>query len=379
MKLVFFSNYFNSHQKPLAYEFIKILGAENYKFVATEHVEKNLNLSQVGAEFDNDPCVFKYYERPDEARKIINEADCVIIAGLPVGLVRERLAAGKLTFMHSERFFKGPFSKDLVRFFKYSLYSGGRKAARDSNSKFFLLSAGAFVTGDYKICGLFKNKAYKWAYFPEHKNYSDIKNLIARKNKNSILWVNRLIDWKHPELAVRLAKNLKALNLNFSLKIIGDGPELEGLKNLIDSLSLRDCVNLAGHVPRDEVRAEMERAGILISTSDKHEGWGATISEGMSSGCAVVAGNKIGAVPFLIQNNFNGLIFKDRDLKDLSEKVAGLLKNPEKVSLLGLAAYESMSRNWNAPVAAKRFIEFCDALQAGKAINFPEGPLAIDN
>lgn len=376
MKLVFFSNYFNSHQKPLADEFIKILGEDNYKFVATDYVKADENIFQVGTEFDNAPCVIKYYQNPEEAQKIINEAECVVIGGLPVGLIRERLGMGKLTFMYSERFFKGPLSKDILRFAKYYLYSGGRRAARNPKANFYLLCAGGFVKNDYEICGLFKNKAYKWGYFPEIKNYDDIKKLIASKENNNILWAGRMLNWKHPELAVMLAKNLKSKNINFKLKIIGSGPEYEKISLMLDEFNLRDCVELTGAMSREQVRAEMERAKIFLFTSDRHEGWGAVLNEAMSSACAVVAAEKIGSAPYLVKNNENGLIFRDKNSADLTEKVTELLKNPDKANALGLKAYETMRETWNAETAAKRFITLSEALKInGEAQKlFSEGP-----
>ena len=171
-RLVFVSNYFNHHQKALAEEFVKIYGSD-YTFIAmTPFNQARLAIGY--KDMNQAPFVLRAYESPEaaqEARNLITEAECVIVAGMPVSVVSSRLALGKITFMQSERFFKGPLWKDLVRFVKYWRYSGGRTQARDPKTKFYLLCASAFAAWDYNTCGLFRGKAYRWGYFPEVKRY----------------------------------------------------------------------------------------------------------------------------------------------------------------------------------------------------------------
>ncbi len=244
MKLVLVSNYLSPYQESLSKEFINQYG-DSYKFIATTPFnEKRL---KVGYEDKNQSFfVLRAYETPEamqEAIKLIDESECVIVGGVPVSVVSSRLKQGKITFMYSERFFKGPMLKDIVRFFKYSLYSGGRSSARNLHSKFCLLCTGAFTAWDYNTCGLFRGKAYRWGYFPEVKHYDDIDGLISRKEKASILWAGRFLDWKHPDIAVMLAKNLRDMGLDFQLKIIGAGEMQDTLVGMIEAMNLEKYVN----------------------------------------------------------------------------------------------------------------------------------------
>ena len=123
---------------------------------------------------------------------------------------------------------------------KYSRYSGGRSQAKDPRSKFYLLCSSAFAAWDYNTCGLFRGKTYRWGYFPEAKIYDDIDGLISRKKK--ILWAGRFLRWKHPDLAVRLAANLRDMGLVFTLRITGSGVMEKKIHSLIESHGLNDCV-----------------------------------------------------------------------------------------------------------------------------------------
>ncbi|MBQ7214913.1 MAG: glycosyltransferase family 4 protein [Synergistaceae bacterium] len=368
-RLVFVSNYFNHHQKALAEEFVKIYGSD-YVFVAmTPFNQKRLAIGY--RDMNQAPFVLRAYESPEagqEARNLINEAECVIVGGMPVSVVSSRMAQGKLTFMQSERFFKGPIWKDLARFVKYRRYSGGRAQARDPKAKFYLLCASAFAAWDYNVCGLFRGKAYRWGYFPELKRYDDVDGLISRKEKGSILWAGRFLEWKHPDFAVRLAENLRAQGKAFRLKIIGSGEMQEELAGMIAAKNLNDCVELTGALPVEQVRTEMERAQIFLFTSDRGEGWGVVANEAMNSGCVLVAADRIGAVPYLVKDRHNGIVFRDRSIADLTEKVSAVLDEPERIRELGRAAYETVSGEWSAETAARRFVELSERLRVSEGI-----------
>ena len=379
-KLAFVSNFITSHQVPLAREFAKIYG-DDYTFIlmtkpliegtAMKFHDSALKYN----DYSGEKFLFKAYESPEsmtQAQKIINEAECVILGGIPPVFLRDRLRDNKLTFFYAERFMKGPLWKDFIRFIKYEIFYGARKAARNPDSKFYLLCASAFAARDYNLCGLFKNKCFKWGYFPEAKHYDNIDELISRKTPAKILWGGRFINWKHPEFAVKLADNLRNQHINFSLTIAGAGLMYNDLANMIDSLNLKELVTLTPKpLSTEELRAEMESSQIFIFTSDKGEGWGAVLNESMNSACAVVAGDKIGAAPYLINHGQNGLLFRDKNIQDLTVNVMDLLATPEKISSLGKAAYETIITEWNAEIAAKNFIALKDSITAGKNLSGP--------
>ncbi|MBQ9434161.1 MAG: glycosyltransferase family 4 protein [Synergistaceae bacterium] len=379
-RLVFVSNYFNHHQKALAEEFVRIYG-DDYAFIAmTPFNQKRLTIGY--KDMNQAPFVVRAYESPEserEAQNLINESECVIVGGMPVSVVSSRLALEKITFMQSERFFKGPLLKDIARFVKYRRYSGGRTQARDPKAKFYLLCASAFAAWDYNVCGLFRGKAYRWGYFPEVKRYDDVDGLISRKEKGRILWAGRFLDLKHPDLAVKLAENLKAQRKSFRLKIVGSGEMQESIARMISAKKLHDCVELTGALPVDEVRTEMEKASIFLFTSDRGEGWGVVANESMNSGCVLVAADRIGSVPYLVKNDHNGLLFRDGDIDDLTEKVSALLDAPARISQLGRNAYETVSGLWSAENAARRFVELAERLleSDGAVSLWEEGPGSV--
>ncbi len=123
----------------------------------------------------------------------------------------------------------------------------------------------------------------------------------------------------------------------------------------------------------------MEKASIFLFTSDRCEGWGAVANESMNSGCVIVAADKIGSVPYLVKDGQNGIVFRDRNIADLTEKVSALLDDPARVARLGRNAYETVSGVWSAETAAKRFVELSERLRVseGSVSLWDDGPGSI--
>lgn len=212
------------------------------------------------------------------------------------------------------------------------------------------------------------------------KQYTDIHEIIAAKKPNSILWVARLIDLKHPELPVLVAKRLKDMGYVFEMNIIGNGVLEDELREMIQHLGLTDCVKMLGAMKPWQVRKYMEQSRIFLFTSDRNEGWGAVLNESMNSGCAVVASNAIGAAPYLIRNGDNGFLYKDGDFEDLFSRTAYLLNDPQAAAQLGKKAYETIICQWNAGNAAERLLLLIEDLQKNKnSCRYSQGPCSKAN
>ena len=373
MKIVFFSNYMTHHQLPFCLEMIKLADVE-FIFVCTEKIPQqrlDFGYEDLNLKYD---FILRAYESQNEkiqAKKLADEADVVIVGSAPMEYVFDRLKKKKLTFRCTERLYKKQYRG--FQFIKNALINywiNGR------HKSLYLLAASAFASADYKKNRTFINKAYKWGYFTEVKRYKDIQQMVDKKARNSILWAGRLIDCKHPEMAIQVAKKLKQDGYDFTLKIIGNGPLQAPLEQLIKDNKIEGTVELLGALSPNEVRLHMEASEIFLFTSDRNEGWGAVLNEAMNSACVVVASHAIGSVPYLLSNEDNGMIFKDGCCEDLYLNVKRLLDDSEKRKLIGINAYKTMQKVWNPSVAAQRLVDLCKSLSKEKnAFNlFESGP-----
>ena len=351
--VIFISNFFNHHQRPFSDEMYKAIGA-GYVFLETEIIpdeRKNMgwdtNISS--------PYVVRY--KKNKHQVLIDSADVVIFGSAPYELIEKRMKSGKLTYVYSERLYKEKCEiyKLPIRFLKQQ-----KKFGRYRNV--YLLCSSGYTAADYAKTCVFINKAYKWGYFPETKRYEDVDALIATKDPQKILWCGRFLDWKHPDDMVTVAKRLREEGYDFQIDLIGTGAMEGQLCRLIARNNLVDRVHLLGSMSPEEVRSHMEKASIYLFTSDRNEGWGAVLNESMNSACAVVASHAIGSVPYLIENEKNGLIYRDGDLDDLYQKVKYLLDHPDRRAELAKNAYATIVDEWNAENAAKKFLALSEEL-----------------
>lgn len=374
MKITFYSNFLTHHQLPFCLEMYKKYG-EDFKFVSMEKINQE-RISLGYKDMDNDyPFVLKAYESKEkynEATKLAVDSDIVIAGSTPTDdYIKERLKQDKITFRYYARiFYNGVLS---IFDFENSKKVYDRHLKYKKNKNLYLLCASSYGPNDFNELGMYKNKCFKWGYFPETKIYN-VEDLLKQKEneKIEIIWVGRFIKEKHPEYVVKLAQKLKEKNYNFEIKMIGNGELLEKTKSQIEKYNLTNQIKLVGAVKSDKVRLYMEKANIFICTSDKNERWGVVLNEAMNSGCAVIAYKGIGGVPFLIKNNENGLAYTSLD--DFYKKTMKVMDDKALREKLSKNAYKTISEVWTAKVAVQNFEKLVKSIIDGKPNPVKEGP-----
>jgi len=367
--LTFFSNYYNHHQKALCDEFFRILGS-GFTFVETMPMEGFR--ASMGWGEETPSYVLKTYESNENLQKanlLALNSDLVIMGTAPEEYCENRLKDNKLTFRYSER----PLKEGFIKFFIPRLtrkYIRMHLNNRDKN--IYVLGASAYTALDFKkMFNSYPDKCYKFGYFPVHKEY-DIDNLLLEKKKKaegkiSILWLGRMLKLKHPELIVETAKTLRDKGYDFSLHMVGEGEMRPVCEKLVREYKLTDRVTFENFLAPDEARDKMADYQVYVMTSDKLEGWGSVIYEGLNAGCAVIASHICGATPWLVENKKCGLVYRSGSVESLTSKLKTLLDNPELIDSYGKAAYEKMHSLWNPKNAAESVIKLAEGLMEAGA------------
>ena len=105
---------------------------------------------------------------------------------------------------------------------------------------------------------------------------------------------------------------------------------------------------------------------------------GAVLNEAMANGCAVVASNLIGSVPFVVKDGENGCVFKSESVDSLLKKVVYLIENPKQKIKMQKNALKTMNEVWNAKNAAKQLLVLIEALQTSNYSLIPkDGPCSV--
>lgn len=320
-----------------------------------------------------------YYEEPERAQDLIEKSDVVLFGwtgGVIDDIERKRLSSGELAFRVSERIYReGQYKAISPR----GLMSKYREHFVYRNKPVYLLCTGAYVASDFALIKSYPGKMLKWGYFPNASGGAEM-GTGGEQDVDSPLrfcWAGRLIDLKHPEFAVKAAAELKRNGIPFNMDIVGDGPLLESIRKMAASLNVADFVNITGGKTPSEVLEYMRRADIFLFTSNYLEGWGAVVNEAMQCGCAVVASNEAGSVPFLIEDKVNGLVYERGDYSSFGKQVLFLAEHRELVTEYKKKAKETIDSKWNAEVAARELLRFSREFLSGRTPSFAaDGPVS---
>ncbi|GHE80585.1 glycosyltransferase [Thalassotalea profundi] len=140
--------------------------------------------------------------------------------------------------------------------------------------------------------------------------------------------VARLIEKKGLFDAITAMSLLKNAQIDFSYKIIGDGPLEEQLKNYILDLGLEDCVDLVGFLPQEKVREVLKETDIFLLPSitaenGDMEGIPVALMESMAMGIITVSTYHSG-IPELIENEVSGFLVSEGAPKQLAKTLISI-------------------------------------------------------
>jgi glycosyltransferase involved in cell wall biosynthesis len=164
--------------------------------------------------------------------------------------------------------------------------------------------------------------------------------------------VARLSHEKGIDLFLRVAERVRKEIPAAKFMVVGDGPERERLKSLMEELGLRDHVSLAGR--REDMPSVYASFDLLVSAS-RHEGLPMAILEGMASGLPCVA-TAVGDVPKIIQDGECGFLVASGDIESLSARVIALLRDPALRRQLGEAAQRRVEEEFSAQRMATNYL-----------------------
>ncbi|WP_431610723.1 glycosyltransferase [Enterobacter hormaechei] len=166
-----------------------------------------------------------------------------------------------------------------------------------------------------------------------------------------ILHVARLVEKKGTAVLINAVKQVKLLNPDVKLVIIGEGPLLDGLKAQVTSLGLDQTVTFTGALPHVDVMAWMRKASMLVlpsitaKTGDAEE-LGMVLLEAAVTGVPVI-GTQHGGIPEAIIDEQTGFLVKERDDKQLAERISFLMKDEHKRFEMGKNARIFISEKFN--------------------------------
>lgn len=171
------------------------------------------------------------------------------------------------------------------------------------------------------------------------------------ENANIIFTVSPLkknYQWKGVQVLLRSMLEIINALPNVKLKVAGEkGDYYEYYLKLIAELNIKDHVLLLGKISQDEIKKIYQESAVVVvpSLSDT-EGTPTVLFEAGASGRPVIA-SRVGGIPYIIENNINGLLVEPNNSKELAKKIIDLLKDKEKIAKMGEKAREkTLNYDW---------------------------------
>jgi glycosyltransferase involved in cell wall biosynthesis len=135
-------------------------------------------------------------------------------------------------------------------------------------------------------------------------------------------------------LLLTAAKLLRGTYGDVHVVIAGDGPERQGLEEMIAAEGLEGAVHLLGY--RDDVPAVVSALDVAVCCSER-EGSPLSVLEFMRAARAIVA-TDVGGIPDLIRDGEDGILVPSGDPEALAMAIAKLLDDPGMAGQLGSSA-----------------------------------------
>ncbi len=148
---------------------------------------------------------------------------------------------------------------------------------------------------------------------------------VGQKRKE-LLFLGRLshLD-KRVDNLLKIFSKITDAHPDWTLKIVGDGPDRANLEHLAATLNLKR-VEFCGFTSNPE--EHLKTASILCLTSDL-EGWGMVLVEAMQHGVAPIAFGCSGGVREVLADG-RGIIVKPKHLSAYASKLSALMDNEKK-------------------------------------------------
>ena len=170
--------------------------------------------------------------------------------------------------------------------------------------------------------------------------------------------IMRLVPQKNPLDIIKIAEKVKTNHSNVKFIIIGDGPLLPDLNNLIQRKKLSNNIILT-RIKRN-IPELLKAMDIFILTS-LWEGLPLVFLQAMASGKPIIAYN-VGGTSEAVNNEENGYLVKPGDTDTMVKRINELIKDKTRRIEMGIKGRRKLEQEFNKQKQIQKIIEIYDTL-----------------
>lgn len=192
-------------------------------------------------------------------------------------------------------------------------------------------------------------------------------SLSVSRNQFQILYVGRLVNFKHVDWLIKAFHLVLKEFPSASLKIVGSGPEWENLHKLVKKLNLEKVVTFTGKTSTYyEVTRYFKESSIFVLPSTV-EGEAIVLKEAMAAHLPLIAMNIPGSgVLSLVKNERNGFLIESGKIEIIANRITELLVNREKARQFGENGYFMIKEyDWNV-IAKQTYSAYEEAIRENR-------------
>ncbi len=205
---------------------------------------------------------------------------------------------------------------------KYNISMGLFKFIRNVSIK----SANTIIVPSTHLSNFIKNIGFSGNLIKINNGTKKSTDFEKVYDENNFLIVSRLVRHKNIDLIIKSFNDLKKQDsLDFKLNIIGEGPEFEKIKNLIEQSNLSDSISLVGSKFGSELEKYYKNSNYFLQISS-YEGMPHSILEAMNHKLIVIASN-FGGNYELIGNNEFGYIVESLEKGHITNSIKNAINN----------------------------------------------------
>lgn len=160
-----------------------------------------------------------------------------------------------------------------------------------------------------------------------------IRRSFAPNDEKILLHVSNFRKVKRIDDLIRVFKQVRN-QIESKLLLVGEGPELNAIRDMVQSESLEKDVHFLGN--QDDVAPLFNAADLFCLPSEK-ESFGLVALEAMASGVPVI-GSTAGGIPEVVQQGTSGFLAPVGDVISMADYAVRLLQNSDEYQRMSAAA-----------------------------------------
>jgi colanic acid/amylovoran biosynthesis glycosyltransferase len=169
---------------------------------------------------------------------------------------------------------------------------------------------------------------------------SIFKTAVPETEPLRIVSVGRLIEKKGWKYLIEACALLRDCGLHFDCRIVGDGPDEELLRQLIEQLSLAERVHLTGPRSQTEIIDILAESSLFVFPAIRDQQGDSdnlptVLIEALASSLPIVA-TTIAGIPEIVEEGSNGLLVPEKDPKQLALAIERLCRDPSERRVFGI-------------------------------------------